>query len=535
VRDQDRPKEELFDELQTLRVRLAEAEARRERAEKELRDSQARFQAFMDHSPVVAFMKDRQGRLVYLSAGFERAFGVPPARAVGKTVFDLFPAQIARALHEDDERARRSACPEGVLELVPTPDGVARHWLVFKFPFQDSAGRHYLGGVAIDLTERRQAEERVRQAEKVRAIGGLAGGVAHHFNNLLTVVLGFSEVLLAQATSDDPWRDGLGQIRRAAEQGAELARRLLAFGRRQLLAPRLLRPNELVARVAEQVRPGLAPAVELRVDLAPAVCPVHADPAHLEEALRILAENAREAMPRGGRLTLATAGAELPTAGAGPAELPPGRYAVLSVADTGTGLTEAALAHLYEPFFTTKGPGEALGLGLATVYGFVKQSGGEVEVRTDPGRGTTVRIYLPCRAEPGATAAEAEAEGAAPRASVLVVDPEDALCRLLRMILEPEGYHVLEAGGAGDALRVAAAYPAALDLLVTEADLGHDRGPDLAERLTRDRPGLKVLYLAGHALDEATQQAVQEGRAAVLWKPFGPGALLQKVRAALGA
>jgi two-component system cell cycle sensor histidine kinase/response regulator CckA len=380
------------------------------------------------------------------------------------------------------------------------------------------------------LLRTRQAEERLRQSERLEAVGRLAAGVAHDLNNVLTVINGCSELLLEGIYPQDPLRELVVEIRQAGERAAALTRQLLAFSRKQVLAPQVVRLDEVVSGLEPMLRRliGGGDVVRLTVTRDGTPAWVRADPVQIEQVVVNLAVNARDAMPGGGELTI-----EMGTA------TPGGRpHAVLAVSDTGVGMSEAVRVRLFEPFFTTKGPGRGTGLGLATVYGIVEQSGGRIEVDSAPGRGSTFRVYLPQVVAPAALPAEAPAAppaGAKGGETVLVVEDDDAVRALTRACLEARGYAVLAAGDAEEAGRVAADYPGRIDLMVTDVVMPGCGGRELAGRLTAARPGLRVLYVSGHTEDAVLRHGVRDAEVAFLQKPFLPDALARKVRELLDA
>jgi nitrogen-specific signal transduction histidine kinase/CheY-like chemotaxis protein len=388
------------------------------------------------------------------------------------------------------------------------------------------------------VTERKHLEEQFRQAQKMEAVGRLAGGVAHDFNNMLTLILGYSDLMLQTLAPASPQFTALGEIKRAAERAAALTRQLLAFSRKQVIAPRVLDVNALVANMDKMLRPLIGEDVELVTALGPGAGPVRADVGQLEQVLVNLAVNARDAMPQGGRLTIATANVELDEACARThLDVRPGPYLCLTVQDTGCGMDEEVLAHLFEPFFTTKEVGKGTGLGLSTAYAIVRQTGGHIDVTSAPGQGTTFRIYLPRATGPvepdPAAGSPGEASGAAQ--TILVVEDEETVRALVGTVLRQHGYTVLEAADAGAALQLGAEHPGPVHLLVTDVVMPRVSGHQLAQRLQALRPGLKVLYLSGHTEDAILRAGVREAEISFLPKPFTPEDLARKVRDVLAS
>jgi PAS domain S-box-containing protein len=393
----------------------------------------------------------------------------------------------------------------------------------------DFDGRRAALVLANDVTDRVQLQERLSEAEKMEAIGRLAGGIAHDFNNLLTVIGGYSEILLQQ----EGQREELQEIARAAEQASALTRQLLAFSRRQVLHPRVIDLNTIVAGMEGMLQRIIGDDVQVAVKLADRLAPVEADRAQIERVVVNLAANARDAMPDGGALTIETANVDLDAeqvathgdGGAGP-------HVMLAVSDTGVGMDEEVRRHLFEPFYTTKPAGQGTGLGLATVFGVVKQSGGGIYVYSEPGRGTTFKIYLP--AGHGAATADLDADnGQAQRGSetIMVVEDDPGVRDLVRLMLEANGYHVLAVADASEAARVCAA--SRVDLLLTDVVMPDVNGRALAERLSDIAPGMRVLFMSGYS-DEAVHRHGQLTKtAAFLEKPFTERALTLKVREVL--
>jgi CheY-like chemotaxis protein len=390
----------------------------------------------------------------------------------------------------------------------------------------------------------------------MEAVGQLAGGIAHDFNNLLTAITGYSEFALGRLAEDDELRPDVEQIKKSAERAASLTSQLLAFSRRQFLRRRVVDVNSLVSDMENMLRRLIGEDIELVTELTPDIGRVSVDPGSLDQAVMNLAVNARDAMPRGGTLTLRTEVVDLDGAaardgqpaaarpGGGFFEAPglrhgvgPGRYVVLSVSDTGEGMDEETCSHLFEPFFTTKEVGKGTGLGLSVVYGIVKQSEGDISVESSPGSGTTFTIYLPSVEKD-----EREPERSKPRAgvrggseTVLLVEDEDTLRRLATRILELGGYEVLAARDGREALRTCEENGRRFDLVVTDVVMPGMGGRELVEELKRTRPGLKALYVSGYTDDIVVRNGVLPARTAFLQKPYTPSVLLQTVREMLDA
>ena len=391
-------------------------------------------------------------------------------------------------------------------------------------------------GAWLDITERKQLEEQFHQAQKMEAVGRLAGGVAHDFNNLLTAILGSADLVLESLKPAAAEREEVEEIRKAALRAADLTRQLLAFSRQQVVAPTVLNPNTVVADMDKLLRRLLGEDVALRTVLAPDLATVKADPSQLEQVLLNLAVNARDAMPNGGKLTIETQNVELDQEYVrGHLAAQPGSYVMLAVSDTGVGMDAATQARIFEPFFTTKERGKGTGLGLATVYGIVKQSGGWIWVYSEPGQGTTFKVYLPRVTEPAAPAAPSPARPVSVRGSetILVVEDEEVIRNLVRKVLKANGYTVLVAGTGSDAERVAGAHAGPIHLLMTDVVLPGLNGREVARRLVAQRAGIRVLFLSGYTDDAIVHHGVLDPGVAFLQKPFSPAVLGRKVREVL--
>jgi nitrogen-specific signal transduction histidine kinase/ActR/RegA family two-component response regulator len=386
------------------------------------------------------------------------------------------------------------------------------------------------------VTERKELEEQLRQAQKMEAVGRLAGGVAHDFNNVLMVIGGSAEMAMDELPEGDAMRAELQVICDAAASGASLTRQLLLFSRRQAVEPRLIELNAVVRSVEKMLHRLVGEDIRVTVVLEPRATPVLADVGHIEQILMNLAVNARDAMPRGGTLSICTALVEPEDEARerGQGSAPPARVS-LTVSDTGTGMDAEVKSHLFEPFFTTKSTGEGTGLGLATVYGIVQQSGGHIEVASEPNQGTTVKILLPLADRALAVASALSEEQLSQRGSetVLVVEDEAPVRDLVSKILRRHGYTVVSAGSLREALAGIWSRQAAIDLLLTDVVMPSDSGPQLAKTLCRQCPGMAVLFISGHGDAALRSYGVPESGITLLHKPFSSHALLVKVREAL--
>ena len=406
-------------------------------------------------------------------------------------------------------------------------------------PVRDARGEvtHFIA-TKQDVTERKRLENQFRQAQKMEAVGRLAGGVAHDFNNLLTIINGYSDLALKRLNPSNPVRGHIEEIREAGDRAASLTLQLLAFSRQQVLAPRVLDLNALVTDVQKMLQRLIREDIDLVVIRDSALGRVKADPSQIEQILLNLAVNARDAMPEGGKLVIETANVELDGAYADShAAVTPGHYVMLAVSDTGMGMGAETQAHIFEPFFTTKEEGKGTGLGLAMVYGTVKQSGGYIWVYSEPGRGTTFKIYLPRvgGADESVQASAAPVRNVAGSETILLVEDEEAVRALAARILQECGYKVLESMGPKDALQIGHRHKEPIDLLLTDVVLPRMGGRKVAEHLVISRPGMKVLYMSGYTDDVIFHRGVLEANTAFLQKPFTFATLTRKVREVLDA
>ncbi len=388
----------------------------------------------------------------------------------------------------------------------------------------------------VDLSKRRALEAQLRQAQKMDAIGRLAGGIAHDFNNILTAILGYGELASSTLAPDSPLKANLDEIHHAAQRAAGLTRQLLIFSRKQVLQPKILDLNAVVEGTERLLRRLIGEDVTLVTALAAGVDPVRADPGQLEQVVLNLAVNARDAMPRGGRLTIETANVDSDGTWAEqhPGR-PPGRHVLLAVADSGTGMDEATKNRIFEPFFTTKEAGKGTGLGLATVFGIVEQAGGLIEVDSEPGRGTKVRIYLPSvEGVPDSAASGFSSRKVGGTETVLVVEDEDPVRRLITKTLQAFGYEVLETAQPAEALRLCREHPKPIHLLLTDIVMPGMNGRDLAGQCCGLRADVKVVFMSGYTADAMPLQGIDPGMH-FLSKPFTPSALASKVREVLDA
>jgi PAS domain S-box-containing protein len=479
---------------------------------------------------------DLAGAVTDWNRGAERLFGYAAAEVAGRPIFDLLPAAERAGAAETLGRLRRGEAVPPYEAVRGRKDGTPVSVSVRLSPIRDGDRVTGVSLIYRDLTESRRLEQQLHQSQKMEAVGQLAGGIAHDFNNLLTVINGYSDLLLGNLPPGDPGRAVVEEIYKAGERAALLTRQLLAFSRRQVVEPRVIDLNGVVGEAARMLRRLVGEDITLTVVPAADLGRVRADPGQVEQVLLNLVVNARDAMARGGHLTIETADVDLDGRYArSHLEVRPGRYAMLAVSDTGVGMDEATKARIFEPFFTTKGD-KGTGLGLATVYGIVKQAGGSLYVYSEPGRGTTFKVYLPV-VDRGAAADQSEADPERHlhgTGTVLLVEDEPAVRALSRMVLEMYGYTVLEAANGGEALRVGGAHAGPIHLLVTDVVMPGMGGREVAERLRPRLPDMRVLYVSGYTDDAVVRHGVLAAETAFLQKPFTPVTLAAKVREVLG-
>ncbi|HEU4383840.1 MAG TPA: PAS domain-containing protein [Anaeromyxobacteraceae bacterium] len=510
----------------------------RRRAEEALRLSEERFRVLIEKATDLVIVFDERGAITFASPSSADVLGFVPEELVGTShLSHVHPDDVTRVANE-------------FLALVKEP-GASRR-TEFRVRHRDGRWRHLqaearnllrvpaVSGVVTnsrDITEQRQLEQRLLHVQKLEGVGRLAGGVAHDFNNQLVAILGYAQLLEEGIRAGRPSLDDLAEIRDAGERARDLTRQLLAVARRQVVEPKVMDLNDVLRDAERLLRRVLGEDVALTVVPAADLWPVKADRTQIHQLLLNLAANARDAMPQGGTLTLETSNAMLePGYAEAHPGVQPGPYALLVVSDSGVGMSPEASAHLFEPFFTTKPAGEGAGLGLATVYGIVKQAGGHVTVHSEPGRGTDVAIYLP-RTEEVAAPPEPLPSPPDHRGSetVLLVEDAPAVRELAARALAEAGYRVLQARNAREALQAADAEKGPLHLLLTDVVMPEMGGQMLARALKQARPATRVLYVSGYAEDAIVHQGVLEPGVSFLGKPFTPTTLLEKVRQVLDA
>jgi len=514
-------------------------------ARHEAEEMRALLAAIVQSANDAIVSKRLDGTITSWNRGAERLFGYSAEEILGQSVLTLVPQDRL-----DEERALLARLSAG--QRIDHYETMRRHkdgrYIVVSIslaPILDAAGSVVgISKTARDLTELRKgeqalrsAEDQLRQAQKMEAVGRLAGGIAHDFNNLLSVILSYGEVIMDDLSPHDPARGDVEEIRKAAYRAADLTRQLLLFSRQQVVARKVLDLNEVLAGVDKMVKRIVGEDIDLVTIPKAGLGCVLADPSSIEQVIMNLVVNARDAMPTGGKLTIETANIEL-DADYAFAHLgaSPGPHVMLAVTDTGIGMDSATQARIFEPFFTTKEAGKGTGLGLSTVFGIAQQSGGCVWVYSEPGKGTTFKVFFP-RVEATVSVASPTEVMAVRRGSetILLVEDQDQVRAAAHTILKRNGYRVITAHNAGEALLLCERHEGPIDLLLTDVVMPHMSGTELAKRLARTRPALKVLYMSGYTDDSIVRHGVLESEMAFLEKPFTPESLTRKIREVIGA
>ncbi len=509
-------------------VRLRDITGQRN-AERQLQESEKRYRLFFENHVRPVWVYDSLTlRFLEVNRAAIETYGYSREEFLGMTLFDIRPAEEIPLLKEHLAQKRGGEDLASIWRHR-RKDGTVLFVEIHSYDLEVNGQPARLAEI-IDVSVRRSLEEQLLQAQKMEAIGQLAGGISHDFNNLLTVINGYAALLRENMPDDHPMRDGLVAIGRAGERAAALTHQLLAFSRKQVLQPRVLNLNDLVADMRSMLQRLIREDIELVTMLNPALCNTEADPTQMEQVVMNLAINARDAIESNGKITIETRNAEQSEAAS--ADMPAGRYVVLSVRDNGKGMDAVIMGRIFEPFFTTKEKGRGTGLGLPTVYGIIKQSGGQIAVESTVGVGTEFRVYLPA-----ASAAEAETSRQEPSAAgcepghgtILLVEDDEAVRQFIGSVLHDLGYQVLTAEDGEHAAEVSEAHAGAIDLLISDVVMPRMSGYELARRLAARRAGLKVLYLSGYSEDTFADGALKPF-ARLLPKPFSPQELGSKVQ-----
>jgi two-component system cell cycle sensor histidine kinase/response regulator CckA len=510
------------------------------RAENALRESESRYRFLVDSVPEFIYATDFRGHTDYFNQRWYDYTGLTVDQSMGLGwMAALHPDDVPQVVARATESVQGGTVYEAEYRLK-SREGKYRWFLARGFPMRDDHGKVVRWfAICTDIDDFRRTQEQLHQALKMEAVGRLAGGVAHDFNNLLTVIMGYGRLLSDAAERSGAPSSEAKQILYAAERASELTRQLLTFSRRQIVQPRMMDLNSILRETETMIRRLIGEDIVVRTVLDPELLPVRIDRGQFEQVIVNLAVNARDAMPGGGQLTLETANVDLDDAYTlGHLTVEPGRYVMLAVSDTGQGMDQETQEHIFEPFFTTKEPEKGTGLGLSTVYGIVKQSGGHIWTYSEPGRGTTFKIYLPAvlaaGSEPRQLALPSLMQTRGTE-TILVLEDEPVVRQLVLAILAQQGYTVLEADTPEEALRLCKEYAGSIQLLVTDVVMPGMSGRQVAEAALTCRPTLKVLYMSGYTGDATAHLAVLDSGAAFLQKPFSSESLLQKVRELLNS
>ena len=511
---------------------------RRARVQQALELSEERYRLLLETAPTGIVITNERGRVVQANAEALRIFGYVRRELIGQTIDMLLPERLCHA-HEEKLSVYMKephVRPMGLELFARRKDGT-------EFPAEISLGPLATGegtlvsATVVDITARKKMEEQLRIAQRMEAIGNLAGGVAHDFNNLLAVILGCSDVVLDTLAPGHPAAKKVEMIRKAGASAAELTRQLLAFSRQQMLQPRVLDLKEIVERTEVLLRHLLGENIALTISLEASLGCVKADPGQVEQVLLNLAVNSRDAMPQGGRLKIEAHNCELDDSYKDEQEtVIPGRYVMLAVEDTGCGMDRETQSRIFDPFFTTKEIGKGTGLGLAIVYGIVKQSGGYIRVDSAPGKGSKFKVYLPRVEETAEPSKEEESEATVLRGceTILLAEDSASLREVAGQYLESLGYTVLEAPSGPEALERAKDFQGPIHLLLTDVVMPEMSGPELAVHMAALRPGIKVILTSGYTDDTILRQGELEPGVVFIQKPYRPKALVRKIREVLG-
>lgn len=520
-------------------LRRANDEIQRRTAE-QLGEYRSRLALIIDSSEDAILSKSLDGTITSWNKGAERIYGYTPEEAIGKNISMLAPDDRAQEISEILEKIGQGEAIDPHESVRTTKDGRRLDVSISVSPLPGASGE-IIGAsvIARDITAQKRAETQLRQAQKMEAIGRLAGGVAHDFNNILGIINACTEFLRDRMDPNAEPSIYVENIRKAIDRGTSLTRQMLAFSRTAAVQPRLLDLNERLREISKLLRPLLGDDIEVLIVPKSSSSVIEADPGLLDQVVVNLAVNARDAMPRGGKFILETDAVNFDEDFAEQHQaMAAGKYVVLAVSDTGTGMDRATVARIFEPFFTTKEAGKGTGLGLATVYGIVNQSGGHIFVYTEPGQGTTFKIYLPSAENKIGIASKTEVDSTPPKhagVTILLVEDDEIMRGLTRQLLEEHGYAVVEADDGRSAAAWMESHPVSrIDLLLTDVVMRHVSGPELAERLNKGNPSLKVVYMSGYTGELMANREVLKAGVTLLEKPFSRAALLNTIHQALG-
>ena len=506
-----------------------------------LHESEKLVMALLQSASQAILSIDRTGRIVLANPKTEEMFGYTGEELLGARIEILLPESQRRAHGRDREEyfTRPRVRPMGIgMDLAGRRKDGTEFPVEISLSYVETTEGVFAIAFVNDISDRKQLEDRLLQAQKMEAVGRLAGGVAHDFNNMLTVIAGYNRMILDDLSPLDPLRGCAEEVLKAADRAAALTQQLLAFSRRQVMRSCVMNVNTTVEHTEKMLRRLIGEDIELVLSLSADIGNIKADPNHIEQAIVNLALNARDAMPKGGRITVETANTYLDeTYARTHLGVKPGEFVMVAVSDTGHGMDAETRRRLFEPFFTTKEKGKGTGLGLATVYGVVKQLGGDIWVYSEPGQGTTFKLYFPRVTETASLppASPVEANRAPSTETILVVEDEQAVRDLTVKILRKLGHTILAAANGAEAIEIATSYPGPIALLLTDVVMPNMSGRQVADHLLKLRPDLKVLYLSGYTDNTVIHHGVLDHGVEFLPKPFSREALARKIRDVLGS
>lgn len=504
----------------------------RKLAEKALRESEEHYRKFFEEDLAGDFISSPEGKLLACNPAFAKIFGFPSVEEASKyDLNSLFP-------NENDREAffvllqKKKKIESHEIELRRLDHKPVHVVANVVGSFDKNNNLTEVKGYIFDNTTGKNLEEQLRQSQKMEAMGGLAGGIAHDFNNLLTIIKGYSDLLMARITDENPLRKNVKEIAKAAERASLLTRQLLAFSRKQMVQFKILNINAIVTDVEQMLRHLIGEDVELIVSFEPNLGLAKVDRGQVEQVIVNLVVNARDSMPRGGKLTIKTANVDLDENDARQhVNIPAGPYIMLSITDTGSGMSPEILSHIFEPFFTTKEQGKGTGLGLSTVYGIIQQSSGSIRVESEPEKGSTFKIYLPRTNSPESmkshTLPPSSIQG---NETILLVEDDEGLRALAVEILQSRGYRIITAQHPGEALKISQNHKDPIHLMVTDVVMPQMSGHELVRRMVHERPKMKVLYMSGYTPDTVIQHDMSNPNTPFLQKPFMPDIFIRKVR-----